>query len=210
MFRNPVYDMIVVIPALLIAGLIGFFVMSTPAHAETLPASTLATSTATSTGSVAITASTSGTTLPDPTQKVLVITRAVVPGASISTSTPAVAIHSSAQLSAYARGILSEDPYMQSITLSAFEISVSYRKSGRLLGLLPVTLPTRVTVRNDGSVSFTAPWYSVVTLEERDRMRTGLEVRVHSLLTSEGYLASMSLAPATQAEILDIIRELLG
>lgn len=203
MFRNPVYDMVVVVPALLIAGLLGLFVMTGAAHAAELPTS------ATTTGARAITASTSGTTLPDLTQKVVVVTRDDL---IVGSSTPVspVAIHTLGELTAYAKQTLVDDPYIGTVSLSSHEIAVTYRKQGRLLGLLPVAVPTTARVRTDGSVSFDEPWYGAVTLAEKDRMKTALEVRVHALLTSEGYLASMSLAPATQAEILDIIQELLA
>jgi hypothetical protein len=206
--------MLVIVPALLAAGFLSFFVMSSPAHAAELAASSvLATSTtATSTSPGAVTASTSGSTLPDPSQKTIHITRTDVLTSTegISSSTPAVAIHTSTQLAAYALLTLQGDPYMNSISLSGESITVSYRRNGRLLGLVPIALPSQVTVYTDGSVTFSEPWYSFATVEDKDRMRTGLEVRVHSLLTSEGYLASMSLAPATQAEILDIIHDLLA
>lgn len=203
MFRNPVYDMFVVVPALLIAGLLGLLVMTSPAHAAELPV-------ATTTGTRAVTASTSGNTLPDPSQKTIVVTRdSLLLGTSTAPSS-ALAIHSTNELLAYAKGVLAEDSYIGSISLSGSEIIVNYRRQGRFLGLVPLAVPTTARVRTDGSVSFTEPWYGVVTIEERDSMRTALEVRVHALLTSEGYLSSMSLAPATQAEILDIIQELLG
>ena len=203
MFRNPVYDMVVVVPALLIAGLLGLFVMTGAAHAAELPV------TATSTGARAIIASTSGTTLPDRSQKVVVVTRGDLIVGSTTPASP-IAIHTADELAAYAKQALLDDPYIGTVSLSSQEIAVTYRKEGKLLGLLPVAVPTTARVRTDGSVSFDEPWYGAVTLAEQDRMKTALEVRVHALLTSEGYLSSMSLAPATQAEILDIIRELLA
>jgi hypothetical protein len=203
MFKNPVYDMMVVVPALLIAGLIAFFVMTGAAHAQE--------PLATSTGSRAETASTSGTTLPDRSEKKIVVTRAQLE--TVATSTPiasALIIHTNKELLQYARQVLADDPYIASITLSAEEIVVTYRKEGRLLGVLPVSIPRTAHVHTDGTVSFDEPWYGTVTIGERDYMKTALEVRVHALLTTEGYLSSMSLAPATQAEILDIIRELIA
>ncbi|MGE5541200.1 MAG: hypothetical protein ACM3TU_02865 [Bacillota bacterium] len=210
MFRNPVYDLIIVVPALLIAALLGFLVMTSAARAaETdLPATT-ATSTP---GGRAIIASTSGNTLPDLNQKVIVVTQAEakVNDAWDTAAITALSVRSAGELEAYARQTLREDPYIESITLSGRGIVVAYQKNGRLLGLVPVAVPTKAVVRTDGNVSFSEPWYGAVTLAERDHMKTALEVRVHALLTSEGYLASMQLAPVTQAEILDIIRELVG
>ncbi|MDB5194913.1 MAG: hypothetical protein JWO84_97 [Parcubacteria group bacterium] len=207
MFRNPVYDLMVVVPALLISGLIGFFIMTGSAHAQ-VPQAQAATSTPA--GSPAQTASTSGNTMPDPAQKELIVTRSPSVVGNMNVPSSALAVHSSGELEAYARGALAQDAYISSITLSGHGVVVAYRKQGRLLGLVPVALPTTATVHTDGSITFTAPWYGAVTLAERDRMQSALEVRVHALLTSEGYLASMSLAPATQAEIIDIIRELLA
>jgi hypothetical protein len=205
MFRNPVYDLMVVVPALLIAGLLSFFVMSSTTHAQA-PSET-----ATTTGTAAVTASTSGTTFPDLAQKVIVVTRASAARATASgDALTALSIHSSDELEAYAQAMLKSDRYLESIALSSRGISVSYRSYGRLLGVMPLNVPMRATVRTDGSVAFSEPWYGTLTLKEKDHMKSALEVRVHTLLTSEGYLASMSLAPATQAEILDIIRELIG
>lgn len=206
MFRNPVYDLMVVVPALLIAGLLGLFVMSGTAHAAPLPA---ADPVVAATGTPAVTASTSGTTLPDPEQKVLVVSRGSL-GVIDETSIAPTTIHTSAELLTYAKQTLSKDRYIESLTLSGKGIMVSYRTQGRLLGLLPLSVPTHATVRADGSIHFSAPWYGTLTLSEKDRMKTALEVRVRTLLNSEGYLPSMQLAPATQAEILDIVRELVG
>jgi hypothetical protein len=210
MFRNPVYDLIVVIPALLISGLFAFFIMTSSARAQELDAIPAA-ATTTNTGAPAVTASTSGNTLPDRLQTVLMVSRADLPASAgdDATLTP-LAIHSSTELHAYARTTLRNDLYIESLTLSGREVTVAYRTHGWLLGLVPVVVPTRAAVRTDGSVIFTAPWYGAVTLAQKDLMKTALEVRVHALLTSEGYLESMSLAPATQAEIIDIIRELLA
>jgi hypothetical protein len=209
MFRNPVYDLIVIVPALLIAGLLGFFIMTSAAHAQTVDP--LPVAQATTTGMAAVTASTSGNTLPDSTQKILIVTRTNTdtPPTPAAPASP-LGVRTSADLLAYARAALVQDPYIESITLSGRSIVVAYERQGRLLGILPLAVPTTATVRTDGSVSFTAPWYGSVTVADRDRMKSALEVRVHALLTSEGYLASMSLAPSTQAEILDIIRELLA
>jgi hypothetical protein len=207
MFRNPVYDLMVVVPALLIAGLLSLFVMTRTAHATEageLPATA-------ATGTPALTASTSGTTLPDPTQRVLVVTRASL----LATTTPKkhlspLAVHTSKELLTYARQTIAEDPAIDSITLSGKGIEVAYRAERNVLGLVALAVPTRALVESDGDVRFDEPWYGRLALGERDRMKSALEVRVHTLLNSEGYLSSMQLAPATQAEILDIIRELLG
>lgn len=206
MFRNPVHDMFIVVPALLIAGLLGLFIMSGTAHA----AETAASTTATSTGQKAVTASTSGTTLPDLSEKVMLVTRADLLGQGTTTPLYPVAIHSSGELLAYAKQVLAQDRYIASISLSGSEIVVNYRGQGKLLGLMSVAVPTTAHVYTDGRVSFDEPWYGTLTVSERDHMKTALEVRVHALLTTEGYLSSMSLAPATQAEILDIIRELVA
>lgn len=213
MFRNPVFDLMVVVPALLISGLVGFFIMTTAAHAQELDVipSSSTSATTTTTGAPAVTASTSGTTFPDSTQKVLSVTRAnlgVDPG-SDATITP-LSVRTSSDLLAYARMSLRSDPYMASLTLSGKGVVVSYRKHGRILGLVPVAVPTTATVHTDGTVTFSEPWYGAITIAQIDHMKTALEVRVHALLTSEGYLESMSLAPATQAEIVEIIKELVA
>ncbi len=194
MFRNPVYDLFVVLPALLIAGLVGFFVMTSAAHAAE-PA-------ATSSGHLQAEGAEAST---------LIVTREGMEEATSTAVTyTARAITSADQLLAYANTVLAKDPYIAMVALSGSGIAVSYRRQGRFLGLLPVDLPTTARVRSDGSVQFEEPWYGAVTLAEKDRMKTALEVRAHALLTSEGYLSSMSLSPSTQAELLDLIRELLA
>ncbi len=213
MFRNPVYDLMVVVPALLISGLVGFFIMTASARAQELyviPAPVSSTTVATTTaGSPAITASTSGTTMPDGAQKVLSVTRSNL-GSTASATTSPLSVRTSSDLLAYARSVLAQDPFIESLTLSGRGVVVSYRKHGRLLGVLPLAVPTTATVRTDGTVTFSQPWYGMITIAQMDRMKSALEVRTHALLTSEGYLSSMSLAPATQAEIVDIIKELVA
>ncbi len=202
MFRNPVFDLIIVVPALMIAGLLSLFIMTRVASAQALPDSATTTS--------AVTASTSGTTLPDATQKTVVVRRSGELATTTTNLPPASSIRTVKELETYARLTLIQDSALESITLSSQGISVEYRKQGRLLGLVTLSVPRRASVASTGSVQFTEPWYGKVTLVERDRMKTALEVRVRTLLSSEGYLASMALAPATQAEILAIIRELIG
>ncbi|MDB5189090.1 MAG: hypothetical protein JWL82_47 [Parcubacteria group bacterium] len=211
--------MFVLVPALLIAAVLTLTIMGSSVHAQEIvtssavPASVSApaNTTATSTGSRATIASTSGTTLPDSAGKVLSITRTAV------TTTPSdvpelspVGIHTSDELYSYAKTLMQKNASIETITLSGTEVSVRYHRNARLLGILPVSVPGTVSVRTDGSVSFSNPWYRMLTIAERDYLTTALEVRVHSLLTSEGYLASMHLAPSTQAELLATITELLS
>jgi hypothetical protein len=178
MFRNPVYDMFVVVPALLIAGLLSFFIMTSPAHAQ-------------EDGSI-------------------LISRAQLPSEIATTTIDTALVTTTDDLRAYAVATVREDRYIASLRLSGDAITVRYHKPGHLLGVLPLAVPTTATVRANGSVSFTEPWYGAVTFAERDRMKSALEVRTHALLTGEGYLPSMSLSAHTQAEVLAIIRELLA
>jgi hypothetical protein len=200
MFRNPVYDLMVVVPALLITGLIAFFIMTTSVRAAELPAA-LASSTP---------VSISSSTLPDPSETVLLVTRAELTTAPQTASRNAKSVRTTSDLLVFAKQTLASDPYIAAIRLSNGDITVTYRRQGLVLGLVPIAVPKTATVHTDGSVTFVEPWYGSLTMEARDHMQTALEVRVHSLLTSEDYLPSMRLAPVTQAEILDIIRELVG
>ncbi len=212
MFRNPVYDFMIVVPALLVIGGIGFFLLANSAHAQELDVvPTGAVTPGTPAGSPAVIASTSGNTLPDSTQKILVVNRTPDNSkASSESTTTALSVQTSKDLLVYARSALASDPYIESLTLSGHSVVVTYHKQGRLIGLLPLAVPTTATVHTDGTVQFVEPWYGTITLMQVDHMKSALEVRMHALLTSEGYLPSMSLAPATQAEIVEIIRELVA
>lgn len=199
MFRNPVYDMIVVVPALLIAGLISLFIMTSPARAEDTGAAE----------PVPVYTGMGRTTFPDLAQRTITVDRHSLSKNATTTERTALSINASDALEAYAVSTILTDHKIQAISLSGDEITVTYRQNGKLLGVLPIALPRTATVHNDGSVSLGLPIYGALTLE-RDRMQTALEVRARTLLNSEGYLASTPLSPSTQAELLDIIRELIG
>lgn len=191
MFRNPVYDFVVLVPAFLIAGLFSFFIITPATHAADERVSTGA------------------STLPDPDQRPTVLTRASL-GEQATTSEAVATPRTADQLIAFAQYLLATDNRIEAIGLSPEEIQVSYRVEKRLLGVMTVAVPMVARVESDGQVTFSEPWYGPVTVSEVDRMRTALEVRVRSLLSSEGYIASTRLSPMTQGEILSIIHQLVG
>ncbi len=144
MFRNPVYDLLIIVPALCGAALLIFFI-----------------------------------------------------------TTHAVEAHDSSGPSHPA------DKEVTTVVGASTSLQVAYTEPGRLLGFFPVVLTDGVKIESDGSVTIMAPWYRLLSVTEQDHLRTALEVRIHALLTSEGYLDSMPLSPQTQSEIVGIIRELL-
>ena len=192
MFRNPVYDLVVLVPAFLLAGLVSFFMVAPGAQAQEKESFIVGTS-----------------TFPDPTQQRVVLVHAE--HNELATGTPPFAgVRTSSDLVAYAQGVIDANDTITSVALTPMGIQVRYTAQKKLLGVMPLMVPATVLIGSDGSVIFNEPWYAAVSIREADYLHSALEVRARTLLTSEGYSASTRLSPMTQAELLALMQELLG
>lgn len=192
MFRNPVYDLMVLLPAFLAAGLVSFFIVSPDVRAQ----------------EGVVTTYTGTSTLPDPHQRRVTLTRDTVDAHATSSSVLGRVV-TSTELVAYAERVLLLNEAVSAITLSSKGIRVDYSVDKKLLGMLPLTLPAAVQIESNGNVIFREPWYGGMTTGTHEYLKSALEVRTHTLLTSEGYSSSTLLSPMTQAELLDLVEELL-
>ncbi len=192
MFRNPVYDLVVLVPVFLLAGLVSFFMVAPGTHAEEKESFIVGTS-----------------TFPDPAQQRVVLSQ--MEHHEVATGTLTLAdVRTSSDLVEYAQGVIDANDTITSVALTPMGIQVRYTAQKKLLGVMPLMVPATVHIGSDGSVIFNEPWYAAVSIREADYLHSALEVRVRTLLTSEGYSASTRLSPMTQAELLALIQELLG
>ncbi len=63
-------------------------------------------------------------------------------------------------------------------------VEVRYKERGKLLALMPVTFPITAKATPDGAIELEYPWYSFLTLDNKEKLETDLKVAVGHALRS--------------------------
>lgn len=132
-----------------------------------------------------------------------VITRSDLDGNDNAVYDPAD-ISTSAELSAYARSIMSADENIVKIEYDDDEVSIWYKEPAEFLGFIPVTVTTKATVTALGEIDIDRPWYDVfVTTEEDDSLENTLGTTAGTIARAE---SSTELSSNAQARLLNALR----
>ncbi|MDO8424163.1 MAG: hypothetical protein Q7S54_00950, partial [bacterium] len=92
------------------------------------------------------------------------------------------AVLTNVDLQAYAAGAVRSDTRIDEMNFTNETVEVKYEEEGRLLALIPVTFTVSVVAKADGTVEVEYPWYSVITVDKRDRIEVQAKVAVDNAL----------------------------
>lgn len=123
--------------------------------------------------------------------------------------TPYKAVLTDADLRAYAQTALREDEDLGALNFASNRVEVSYKQQGRFLALVPMSFKVRAVARASGEVELYYPWYSFLTLDDEEEVRTKLKIAVDNALharavgsvRAEGEVANPAFTPAESAEV---------
>ncbi|MBX4206462.1 hypothetical protein KW784_01615 [Candidatus Parcubacteria bacterium] len=87
-------------------------------------------------------------------------------------------------LAGSAHAVIDLTPALAADDAGAESVAVTYRETGRLLALVPVTFTVRATAHADGTMELEYPWYSFLTVDKRDKVEAELKVAVDAALRS--------------------------
>lgn len=112
-------------------------------------------------------------------------------------------VHTSADVSAYAKGIMRADAKVQDVTVASDSVSVSYREPARFLWVFPASLTATATVGADGTVAVSYPWYSFLMSAPR---ATDIETSIQAgVAANTGASANAGLSVSEQAQLLQSV-----
>lgn len=66
--------------------------------------------------------------------------------------------------------------------MSVDKVVVEHRQKGILLGLVPISFNVKVVAYAKGNVEVEYPWFSVITIDKRDEVKTKTRVAVDNAL----------------------------
>ena len=118
-------------------------------------------------------------------------------------------VRDQADLNAYAQAAIEADPSIAGMNFAPDVVEVRYKESAKFLALIPMRFTVKAETHADGSVSVEYPWYSFLTVDNRDRIETELKVAIDNTLRSrlvgsvraEGEVQNPTFTPAESAQI---------
>jgi hypothetical protein len=110
-------------------------------------------------------------------------------------------IESPSDLSAYTSAVLEQDPDARDLSVSEGSVHLGYKQQVRLFGLIPMSVSATATVRADGAIDLTYPWYAFFSTKNNARVRSNLELFAGRIAESEG-LSELG----TQARVAEALR----
>lgn len=135
------------------------------------------------------------------------------------------AVHTQADLSAYASSAVRADKNIDGVVLSDSGVMVRYMQPAKLFGFIPVSVTVTTEVDNQGHVAVKYPWYRfLVSVGDKDKLEADIQSRVDAALaarmeaesrnTSQSSLTGSAVATTTvmldveaKAELLANVRE---
>lgn len=94
------------------------------------------------------------------------------------------------ELRVYALGAIRSDGGVQEMNFTGKSVEVMYKQKGHLLALIPITFTVRATAHADGSVELDYPWYSAITIDNKQEVETELKIAVDNTLSAR-YVGSV-------------------
>jgi hypothetical protein len=130
---------------------------------------------------------------------------------------PAEKVQSEADLETYSETALRNDSRLDDISFTANTVEVKYREKGRFLALVPMTFTIRAVAHADGTVELEYPWYSFLTLDNKDELETDLKIAVDNAIHAQavgsvraaGQAEKATLTAAERAEIAEEMQAIL-
>ncbi|MDP2641901.1 MAG: hypothetical protein Q8P21_01255 [bacterium] len=92
------------------------------------------------------------------------------------------AVLTNGDLRAYALGAIRSDASVEEMNFTGDSVEVIYKQKGRLLALVPITFNVRAIARADGTVEVRYPWYSFLTVDNREEIEAQVKVAVDTAL----------------------------
>ena len=139
----------------------------------------------------------------------ITVTRADVSSgesAQVTISTPS-AVKTSADLSAYASGVVEGDKNVDAVAASEDSVSVSYKQSAKLFGFIPIFLSATATVDSTGEVSIRYPWYAFLATTNSASLQSSVKAATAATTAANTSAdASAELSAAAQAKLIDEVR----
>lgn len=102
------------------------------------------------------------------------------------------------ELRSFLNHVIKEDDRIADVHVSSTTIETHYEMPAKFLWTIPVNLTAEVSVKNDGSVSITYPWYAFLFAKHRGDIETQLEQSVAST-------SSTTFSANTQAHLLNLL-----
>ncbi len=101
---------------------------------------------------------------------------------SAASDMDSASVESEEDLQAYARAALRNDENLLRVNFTGEAVEITYREKGTLLALMPVTFSIMARAGADGSIELFYPWYSFLTVDNRDQLETDMRVAVNNAL----------------------------
>lgn len=111
-------------------------------------------------------------------------------------------------LSAHVRSRLAADARIDSVALSAQQVSLTYRVPTKLFGFIPVETPLRVTVRANGTTTVSYPWYGFLLTGNQAGLTLRAQAAAQAVIATPP--ASDTLSAQTQSTLLDSLTAALA
>jgi len=140
----------------------------------------------------------------------ITVTRADVSSeesAQVTISTPS-AVKTSADLSAYASGVVGGDKNVDAVAASEDSVSVSYKQPAKLFGFIPIFLSATATVKSTGETTVSYPWYAFLATTDSAMVESNVKAATAATLAANAG-ADAKLSAATQAKLVEEIHAAL-
>lgn len=125
---------------------------------------------------------------------------------SSNTNVEASTVSTTNDVEAFAASTIRSHESVEGVDAGTDHVTVSFSERGRILGIFPVAMTSKVVARADGSVKIERPWYSFLTWGDRAELSGDLEARVRAALENDGALtAEGTLSTRAQAVLMDEI-----
>lgn len=132
--------------------------------------------------------------------EVLIISRADLTEEDIAMETEAMmagSVKSDESLKAYIKAVVASDESVKKIATNENQTEVTYKQKGRFLGFIPVKMNVKTSVKADGSIKVSYPWYKFMTTAVGGKVTS--EAVLEGAVLTDGEV----LTPADQAVIVE-------
>lgn len=123
---------------------------------------------------------------------------------SVGANMQADAVRTESDLRAFAESTLGTHDSVEKVDVGSDHVSLVFKEDARILGIVPVTMTSRIVADAQGEVRVERPWYSFLAWGTNADIANRLEARVAATLAEEGALAlDGSISTHAQARLVD-------
>lgn len=93
-------------------------------------------------------------------------------------------IVSADDINSYVSDVISNDENVKELNLSSEAVDLNYEMPASLFGIIPMSIPTRITVSKDKDVAVSYPWYSFLMAKNKKAVQDAVMESVGSSISS--------------------------